>query len=470
MTMLPVPVPILTRFEAVLEKRAVAPIQRADYEKWLRYFLDFCAKHPVPAVRPEQVRLFMEKLREKKQTKVQQKQAAHAVSLYFEILRQGNAPGKDIKTATTSSGILLPLQVRERPPSLPQSIPPKPHLSDLPAHRQPWRRWEDGYAVKSDSPKWDAAIADLAAEIKTRHYSRKTLKTYAHWSRQFQRFLKNKPPKSLSSKDVKEYLTYLAVQCRVSASTQNQAFNALLFLFRHALKQDFGDVKDVPRAKKSKYIPVVLSRKEIESVLKYLQYPYDLVVKLLYGCGLRLFECLQLRVKDFNLEAGILTVHGKGKKDRTVPLPEKIVPELTSQFEVVKSLHDEDLAAGYTGVFLDDLLEKKYPSAAKDFIWQWFFPQKTLTQVSAAQELRRYHLHETHVQDALYEAVRRAKLTKRVTSHTFRHSFATHLLQANYDIRTIQELLGHSDVRTTMIYTHCIPSRTVKEAKSPLDF
>jgi len=340
----------------------------------------------------------------------------------------------------------------------------------VPAQRQPWRLWEDGYAVKSESPEWDAAIAELAAEIKTRHYSRKTLKTYAYWSRQFQRFLKNKPPKSLSSKEVKEYLTYLVVQGCASASTQNQAFNALLFLFRHALKQDFGDYKDVPRAKKSKTIPVVLSRKEIAAVLKHLQYPYDLVVKLLYGCGLRLFECLQLRVKDFNFEAGMLTVHGKGKKDRTVPLPKTIVPDLTSQLEVVKNIHDQDLATGYSGVFLDDQLEKKYPSAAKDLIWQWFFPQKTLTQVLAAQELRRYHLHETHVQDALYEAVRRAKLTKRVTSHTFRHSFATHLLQADYDIRTIQTLLGHSNVRATMIYTHNIPSKTVKEAKSPLDF
>jgi len=269
---------------------------------------------------------------------------------------------------------------------------------------------------------------------------------------------------------VKEYLTYLAVQCQVSASTQNQAFHALLFLFRHALKQDFGEHKDVPRAKKSKVIPVVLSRKEIDAVLKHLQYPYDLVVKLLYGCGLRLFECLQLRVKDFNFEARILTVHGKGKKDRTVPLPETIVPELAAQLELVKTIHDQDLAAGYAGVFLDDRLEKKYPSAARDLAWQWFFPQKTLTRVAAAQELRRYHLHEKHVQDALYEAVRRARLTKRVTSHTFRHSFATHLLQANYDIRTIQELLGHSDVRTTLIYTHCIPSRTVKEAKTPLIF
>ena len=194
------------------------------------------------------------------------------------------------------------------------------------------------------------------------------------------------------------------------------------------------------------------------------------MVNLLYGCGLRLFECLQLRVKDFNFDAGILTVHGKGKKDRTVPIPQTIVQELTAQLQTVSELHAKDLAAGYSGVFLDDLLEKKYPSAAKDFIWQWFIPQKSLTYVSDAKELRRYHLHETHVQEALYEAVRRVKLTKRVTSHTFRHSFATHLLQANYDIRTIQTLLGHSDVRTTMIYTHCVPSKTIKETKSPLDF
>jgi integron integrase len=324
--------------------------------------------------------------------------------------------------------------------------------------------------VKSVSPEWDKVIADLASEIKARHYSRRTLKAYAIWSRQFQKFLRNKPLRELSSADVKEYLTFLAVKCHVSASTQNQAFNALLFLFKHVLKKDFGDHRDVPRAKKSRYIPVVLSRKEIDAVLKHLYYPYNLVVKLLYGCGLRLFECLQLRVKDFNFDAGILTIHGKGKKDRTVPLPQTIIPELTAQLEAVQKLHDADLAAGYTDVLLDDLLEKKYLSAAKDFIWQWFFPQKSLTPIPRTKEIRRYHLHETHIQEALYEAVRRAKLTKRVTSHTFRHSFATHLLQANYDIRTIQTLLGHSDVRTTMIYTHCIPSRTVKEVKSPLDF
>ena len=247
-------------------------------------------------------------------------------------------------------------------------------------------------------------------------------------------------------------------------------FNALLFLYRHILKKDFGEHKDIPRAKKSKYIPVVLSRKEIDTVLKHLRHPYGLVVKLLYGCGLRLSECVKLRVKNFNLDAGILTLHGKGSKDRTVPIPQTIVSELRAQFEAIRKLHDEDIAAGYAGVFLEDQLEKKYPMAVKDFIWQWFFPQQSLTVMEDTKEQRRYHLHETHVQLALYEAVRKAKLTKRVTCHTFRHSFATHLLLANYDIRTIQTLLGHSDVRTTMIYTHCVPSRTVKEAKSPLDF
>lgn len=484
--MQPVPISIVRGFETILEKRRIPVTQRANYKKWLRYFWDFCAKYPVPEARSDQVRLFIDKLREKEQPPFQQNQAAHAISLYFQMRHRGEIQDADRHTSPGSEAEADPSvpfytelpQVQEESLPLPEAIllpdqgPEQAQGTSVvaQAQRQAWRRWEDGYAVSSASPEWDKLIAELASEIKTRHYSRKTLKTYAHWSRQFQGFLKNKPPGSVSSKDLKKYLTYLAVQCRVSASTQNQAFNALLFLFRHALKRDFGDFKDVPRAKKSKYVPVVLSRKEIDTVLKHLQYPYDLVVKLLYGCGLRLFECLQLQVKDFNLEVRILTVHGKGKKDRTVPLPETIVPELTAQIELVKKVHDEDLRAGYAGVFLDDRLEKKYPSAAKDFVWQWFFPRKTLTQVSSTQELRRYHLHETHVQGALYEAVRRARLTKRVTSHTFRHSFAAHLLQANYDIRTIQELLGHSDVKTTMIYTHCIPSKTAKEAKSPLDF
>jgi integron integrase len=257
----------------------------------------------------------------------------------------------------------------------------------------------------------------------------------------------------------------------MAASSQNQAFNALLFFFRHVLGQEFGQIEGVVRAKQRPYIPVVLTREEIDTIIRHLTPPYDLVVQLLYGCGLRLFECLELRVNAFNFDFGILTIHdGKGKKDRTVPLPQKLLPELNKQLEKVKALHAKDLEAGYDGVFMFDRIEQKYPNSARELVWQWFFPATYLTHIPETGQRKRYHLHESHVQKAIRHAVKKAQIPKRVTSHTFRHSFASHLLQANYDIRTIQELLGHSDVRTTMIYTHTIKSQTQKEAKSPLDF
>ncbi len=198
--------------------------------------------------------------------------------------------------------------------------------------------------------------------------------------------------------------------------------------------------------------------------------PYNLVGKLLYGCGLRLFECLKLRVQDLNFDMALLTVHdGKGKKDRTVPMPRVLIPDLRVQLDEVKKLHREDLESGYAGTFLPASLGRKYTSAARELSWQWLFPAKTLTFVPDEQVYRRYHLHERHVQKAIKRAVQQSQITKRATTHTMRHSFASHLLQNNYDIRTVQELLGHSDVRTTMIYTHTIQSTTLKQAKSPLD-
>ncbi len=205
--------------------------------------------------------------------------------------------------------------------------------------------------------------------------------------------------------------------------------------------------------------------------MKHLSYPYDLVVRLLYGCGLRLFECLNLRIHNFNFDETILTVHDeKGKKDRTGPLAQSIMPELKSHLNNVMELHQAELKSGYAGAFMIGLLDKKYKNASKELIWQWFFPAKTLTFVPKTKEYKRYHLHSTHVSSAIRTAVRKARILKRVSAHSFRHSFASHLLQANYDIRTIQELLGHSDVRTTMIYTHTVKSITTKEAKSPIDF
>jgi len=259
----------------------------------------------------------------------------------------------------------------------------------------------------------------------------------------------------------------------VSSSTQNQAFNALLFLYRHILKMDFGEQKDIPRVKRSTYIPNVLSRKEIDAVLTRLSHPYSLVIKLLYGCGLRLFEGAKLRVLDFNFDAGMLTVRGKGGKSRTVPLPQAILPELLAQIETVRKLHDEDLAMGYAGTFLDDSLDKKYRNIAKEFIWQWFFPQQTLTFLAQAKESRRYHLQEKDVQEALYEAVRKARLTKRVTSHIFRHSYATQLLQAGYDLRTIEapcsKLQGVFDPQGDKFYSNrsLTPQQATGNALAP---
>ena len=245
----------------------------------------------------------------------------------------------------------------------------------------------------------------------------------------------------------------------------------MLFLFRHVLKKDFGKIKGVARAKSKPYIPVVLSREEIDVIFEHLDDPVNLAAKLLYGCGLRLSECLNLRVQCLNFDAGILTVHdGKGKKDRTVPIPETLIPQLQKQLNSVIALYEKDIKSDYSGVFLPDLLSRKYKNAGKELSWQWFFPANALTRIPETKEYKRYHLHETVVQKAIKKAVNAAHITKRASAHTFRHSFASHLLQANYDIRTIQELLGHSDLKTTMIYTHTVQSRTIKQAKSPLDF
>jgi len=457
--MVSVPSRVMSNYLATIKAREIPQTQTTYYLKWLRYFYDFCANHPGVNNKTELVTKFQEKLRCRNQSVLQCRQAAHAVALFFEM---GTAP-MHLENAV--------VEVSCQPKD---EIGPTPSYARATApygsyRTQPSLYCPAGYEKKSDSHEWDELLAKLADEIKVRHYSRKTLKTYAQWSRQFQKFLKSKPPIELTTSDVKDYLTWLAVECHVAASTQNQAFNSLLFLFRHALKRDFGELRDVPRAKKSLYIPVVLSREEIGAIVEHLYHPYGLIVKLLFGCGLRLFECLQLRVRDFNFDAGVLTVHGKGKKDRTVPLPESINDELRRQMKRVVDLHSKDLAEGYDGVFLDDAVEKKYPKAPKELVHQWFLPQRELTFVGENGERRRAHVHESLLQKALYLAVRKANIPKRVTAHTFRHSFATHLLQAGYDIRTIQTKLGHSSLKTTMIYTHCVPVRTIKEARSPLD-
>jgi integron integrase len=321
----------------------------------------------------------------------------------------------------------------------------------------------------SKNQSWKNEFDALTNEIKLRQYARKTLRAYKTWTRSFQAYLKSKSPQVINSNDAKKFITHLAVERKVSASTQNQAFNALLFFYRHVLKKEFGDFKDIPRAKKTKYTPSILSRKEIDVIINNLKYPYPLVVKLLYGCGLRLTEGLNLRVRDFDFDEGIITIYGKGRKFRKVLLPQKIISELKEHLKRVKILHAHDLKEGYSGVFLPELIDKKYKNSATEFAWQFFFPAKELTRIPGTSTFRRYHLHESHVQKAVRTAAKKAQIAKNATPHIFRHSFATHLLKAGYDIRTVQELLGHSDVRTTMIYTQTLRYSRPTEIKSPYD-
>jgi integron integrase len=505
--MLSVPVALQAKFEECLIARDIPTNTRAFYKRWLRFYLDFCHKYHAAPNRQESLSPFLQKLQEKKLPKWQQGQASHAVSLYYEVLQAGDRnnrpsprPSPTRREGVEAHSDQLPrekegaarpgplsmqregasgAQVRstgksayhggtsENPVNISGEASPQPDTHPQPSHPA-------AIANKPVSPagaSWKTEFTRLTEEIRVRHYSPKTLKTYLLWLRKFQAFTHSKPPESLSTTEVKDFLTWLAVKREVAASTQNQAFNALLFFYRHVLQKEFGKVEGVVRAKRRPYIPVVLTREEIETILSHLAPPYDLVVKLLYGCGLRLFECLNLRLQCLNFEAGVVTIHdGKGQKDRTVPLPEAIIPELRGQLEKVKQLHQLDLGRKYAGVFLLNALEKKYPQAAREFAWQWLFPAKDLTRVPETREYWRYHLHETQVQKAIKEAVGKARLCKRASAHTFRHSFASHLLQANFDIRTIQELLGHSNLKTTMIYTHTVKSTTIKEARSPLDF
>jgi integron integrase len=309
----------------------------------------------------------------------------------------------------------------------------------------------------------------VRAEIRARHYSRRTEDAYVQWIRRFILFHGKRHPTTLGADDVTAFVTALAVRESVAASTQNQALSAVLFLYRDVLRQDLGEIERAPRAKTPVHVPVVLSVDEVRSVLRSLAGVPWLVASLLYGTGLRLQECLELRVKDIDFDRREITVRrGKGAKDRRVMLPDTLREPLRRHLDDVRRVHNADLAAGCGRVVLPDALERKYPSAPCEWRWQFVFPAGRLCRDPRYGPPSRYHLHETVIQRAVTDGARDAGLTKRVTCHTFRHSFATHLLESGYDIRTVQELLGHADVTTTMVYTHVL-NRGGLGVKSPMD-
>ena len=428
--------------EALIVKAGVQVKQREYYWKWLKDFLWFCKMRHLPAGSRDGLELFLTGLRKSGRLGFQVEQARVAVEIFWRHF------GAEMRTAGGGKG------------------------------RGGWEGkapegGKEGAGLGADTweapADWRMALAGLSKEIGLRRYSAKTMKAYRHWIQDFSRFAKDLPVQALGPEQARAFLTHLGMERKVAAATQNQAFSALLFFYSNVLRTGLQGLETTPRAARSSEIPTVLTRGEVQGVLAALEYPYRLFAQLLYGCGLRLGEGLTLRVQDVDVDGGSLRVHyGKGEKSRSVPLPKSLKSDLAGHLGSVRRVFEEDIKVGFAGVFLPGALDRKLPGAAQEWPWQWVFPAGRLTVSEGDGKLRRFHLHESSVQKEIKAGAESARLTKRVTAHTFRHSYATHLLQMGYDIRTVQELLGHSDVETTMIYTHVIQSMAGKVV-SPLD-
>jgi integron integrase len=312
-------------------------------------------------------------------------------------------------------------------------------------------------------------LEEVRVRIRVKHYSIRTEQAYVDWVRRFVRFHGMRHPRELGRAEVEGFLTSLAVEGRVAASTQNQAKSAILFLYKEVLGAELPWLDGVTKAKAPSRLPVVLTRSEVETLLQRMSGTPGLIARLVYGGGLRIQEALRLRVKDVDFERGeVLVREGKGFKDRVTMLPAAVADDLAAHLRRVRALHEDDLAAGLGDVYLPYALARKYPGAGREWRWQYVFPSARRSVDPRSGVERRHHADPKAVQRAMQEALRRAGIAKHATPHTLRHSFATHLLEAGYDIRTVQELLGHSDVSTTMIYTHVL-NRGGRGVVSPLD-
>ena len=323
--------------------------------------------------------------------------------------------------------------------------------------------------IERERRRQPAILERLRERIRLKHYSIRTEDAYVEWVRRYLRFHGWRYPTQLGASAVEEFLTDLAVRGKVAASTQNQAKSALLFLYKEVLGIDLPWLDGVQGAKIPQHLPVVLTPEEVGQLLDRIHGTYGLILRLLYGCGLRLMEALRLRVKDLDFtRLEIMVRDGKGAKDRVTMLPRSLVEALREHLDKVRQLHQRDLAAGAGDVYLPFALARKYPTAGRQWMWQYVFPAARLSEDPRAGARRRHHLDEQRVQRALRQALRDVGIAKPATPHTMRHSFATHLLEGGYDIRTVQELLGHKDVQTTMIYTHVL-NRGARGVQSPLD-
>ncbi|MHB8988573.1 MAG: integron integrase [Deltaproteobacteria bacterium] len=408
-------------FEAYLtDRRLVQKKQLPYFLRWVANYLSFCEKSASVPSNEGQVQDFLQFMGKNKE-EWQVKQAREAIRLFlFHLSRTG-----------------------------PEA---------------------NGATASSSAASWQEAATLMREALRLRHRSLRTEKSYLQWLRVFRGFLAGKPPLEIDSSDVKRFLSYLAVEKTVSSSTQNQAFSALLFLFRHVLDRDLTDISETVRAGSKRRLPVVLSRREIQRIFAHLQGVYLLMAKLIYGCGLRIQECADLRTKDLDFERGTLTVRsGKGDKDRVTVLPESLKNDLLRHLDEARLIFDQDFRDGKgEGVALPDALARKYPNAGREWAWFWVFPAPTLSDDPRSGKHRRHHIHISNLQRSFKGAARQAGVERNASVHSLRHSFATHLLEKGYDIRTIQNLLGHSNLQTTMIYTH-VAGKNLLGVTSPLD-
>jgi integron integrase len=415
--------------------------------KWAQSFVKDLKEKPLDKAEPQDIRNFINKINSYPSIQLfQLKQANLALkTLFNDILKCDWAKNWPVSSTMIDSGCV--------------SETAKTGPADKPCQ-----------ITFQECEKIHANIFEkLRNALRTLHYSIRTEKTYSDWVKRFLSFHHPVDPKKLTSNHVSEFLEFLAVQRHVSASTQNQALNAISFLLKNILFIDIADQLNFARAKRPLRLPIVLSKEQVKDLLARLDGIYALLAGIAYGTGMRLMECLHLRVKDIDFSGNAIMVRaGKGAKDRIAPLPAKFKEAIARQLEIAEKIHQQDLAKGLGEVYLPEALERKYPSAAKEWGWQYVFPADRLSVDPLSNKVRRHHIHENSFQKAVKKAAQSAGLPSGVSVHTLRHSFATHLLESGYDIRTVQELLGHSDVSTTMIYTHVLNRPGIK-IKSPVD-
>lgn len=419
-------------YTTLLGKLGIPEANSKYYVGWARRFERFINGLPFDQATPEIVQGFLSDLKnERWVTDWHVDQARHALRILYK---------EQLKIGLNSAGFRHPVRLKD--------------YAGVRAARV---------------PSHEELIAALITEVRVRHYSIRTEQAYVNWAKRFLAYHGVKDPAQLKPDHVRKYLNFLATDRDVSASTQNQALNAIVFLFTDVMKLDPGDFHDFARAKKSIRVPTVLSKGEIDRLFAKLDGMHLLMAGLMWGSGLRVMECVRLRIMDIDFDAmQIIVRNGKGAKDRITMLPKKFEPALREQIEAAKSVFEEDRAHKVAGVYVWPSLEKKYPGAGKEWAWQYVFPSTRLSVDPRTATVRRHHMDEDTIQRQLKLAARDAGIAKRVSCHTLRHSFATQLLRGGADIRTVQELLGHSDVSTTMIYTHVL-NRPGVAAKSPAD-